>query len=363
MNLRLPALLPFAFAFPHRARLRLPLGKRTPSPSRHSDFIHKSSKAAAAMDPMETLSTDKATFESELDLLLSAPSLSDSSKPTTSPLSRKRSAEEANHPSKRVKTAPQGEIFAVGTDDVVNVHPSRRQLLSLPNTRANHNVPYRPRESHKQGSQDNTLWYRSNKDPAGSGAVYQNAGTEHTRTWQTLSNSVRRQWDDRKDDLDYEFLVEQRRKEKLTNVDRYVPAVSSTPSNAPKHRTVFPLEHLPEDIRTRIFEYLVVSSHAISIDFYWLRSFVRGHGRVPNVMQSAEVNGSTLVFPVGWNKLLADVQTMKDEMAQFKKALEVREAKTRATRSPCRGLSTALLRVSRKCSPAPHHAAFRSRSR
>ena len=311
---------------------------------------------------MEALSTDKTTFESELDLLLSAPSLSDSSKSITSPLSRKRSAEEGNAPSKRVKTAPQGEIFAVGTDNIVNVHPSRRQLLSLPNARATRKVPSHPRESHRQGSQDTTLWYRADKDTAGSGVVYQNGGTAQTRTWQTLSNSVRRQWDDRKDDLDYEFLVEQRRKEKLTNVDRYVPAVSPTPSNAPKRRTVFPLERLPEDIRTRIFAYLLVSQ-AISIDFYWLRSFIRGHARVPNVMQSAEVNGSTLVFPVGWNKLLADVQTMKDEMAQFKKALEVREAKTRATRSPCRGLSTALLRVSRKCSPAPHHAAFRSRSR
>ena len=68
-------------------------------------------------------------------------------------------------------------------------------------------------------------------------------------------------------------------------------------------------------------------------------------------MQSAEVNGSTYVFPVDWNQLLADVQTMKDEMALFKKALELREAKTRATRSPCRGLSTSLLRVSRRFSP------------
>jgi hypothetical protein len=311
------------------------------------------------MDPMETLSTDKTTFESELDLLLSAPSLSDSSKTTISPPPRKRSGEESNAPVKRIKTESLGKKGAAENNDIFNVPPSRRQLLNLPSDHEGNNVASHPHEG-KGGSRGTAYRDITSTKSARSGAVPldRNWSTAQTRTWPTLRNSVRRQWDTSKDDLKYETLVQQRRKEKLTNVDRYVPVVSSRPSNAPRRRTVFPLERIPEDIRTRIFEYLLVSSQAISIDFYWLRSFIRGHARVPSVMQSAEVNGFTVVIPVGWNKLLADVQTMHDEMAQFKKALEVREAKTRATRSPCRGLSTSLLRVSRKCSPAPHRAAL-----
>ena len=264
------------------------------------------------MDPMGALSTDQIMFNSELDLLLSAPAVSESSKTTTSPPRRKRSAEEDNASVKRVRSESRGEIFPAGIDDILNVHPSRRHVLNVPNARANIGVSSHVRQNDKDVSRDNTLVDRTNKEPAGSGAGprSQYGRTEQARTWRTLTNSVRRQWDARKDDLDYEFLVEQRRKEKLANVDRYVPVMPSRSNNAPKRRTVFPLERLPEDLRARVFEHILVTKEPISIDFYWLRSFIRGHARVPTVMQSAEVNKSTYVFPVGWNQLLADVQTM-----------------------------------------------------
>ena len=83
----------------------------------------------------------------------------------------------------------------------------------------------------------------------------------------------------------------------------------------------------------RVFEHLIVGKDPITIDFYWLRSFVRGHTQVPNVMESVGISGHTYTFPISWNQLLTDVQTMKHGMDQFKKALEMREVKTRAIRS------------------------------
>ena len=243
------------------------------------------------MDPMEA-TTEKTTFESELELLLSTPA-------TSSP-SRKRPAMEGRLPahqigtnsegtsSKRIKAEPVVENgkYTPGSD-VLNVHPARRLLLDLPETREQIIAPRGPRRAPRPG-----------------------------QTWRTLTNTVRRQWDPRKDDLDYEFLLEQRRREPVSNVDRYVPA--NVPARPRKAGTTFPLQQLPEDIRARLFEYILVSADPISIDFYWLRSFVRGHARVPTVMQNVDVNGSTYTFPVGWNQLLTEVQTMKDEMGQFK---------------------------------------------
>ena len=50
-------------------------------------------------------------------------------------------------------------------------------------------------------------------------------------------------------------------------------------------------------------------------------------------MESVGISGHTYTFPISWNQLLTDVQTMKHGMDQFKKALEMREVKTRAIRS------------------------------
>jgi hypothetical protein len=245
------------------------------------------------MDPMEA-TTDRTTFESELELLLSTPA-------TSSP-SRKRPAVAGPLPahhitansdgasSKRIKADPALENGpSTPGNDMPNFHPARLLLLDASQTRAQIRPPLGPRRA-RQGHQG--------------------------QTWRTLTNTIRRQWDPRKDDLDYEFLLEQRRRERVSNVDRYVPGnVLGRPRKA---KTVFPLQQLPEDIRTRLFEYILVSADPISIDFYWLRSFVRGHARVPIVMQSMDVNGSTYTFPMGWNQVLNEVQTMKDEMGQFK---------------------------------------------
>ena len=165
-------------------------------------------------------------------------------------------------------------------------------------------------------------------------------------TFPTLSDTVRRQWDPSKGDMDYEHLLQLRRKERLLNVDRYVP---QNPMRRKTYlqRSTFPPERLPEAIKTRIFEILLVSRKPISIDLTWLRSFVKGHARIPATTRNGEVGGSIYSFPKTWNILLADIDNMQKDMAQFKTALETRHAKTRSARSPARGLSVALLLVSR----------------
>ena len=50
---------------------------------------------------------------------------------------------------------------------------------------------------------------------------------------------------------------------------------------------------------------------------------------------------------MSWDKLLPDIDLMRSDMLQFAEALETRGTKTRYSRSPCRGLTTGLLRVSR----------------
>ena len=269
------------------------------------------------MDPVHAFSTDATAFESELNLLLSTPALSETSK-ASSTSSRKRHAEDITGSAKRVRVDLRSDVSqtSYANVDIINVHPARRALLNGP---SGGDADVRPASFDRDVSE------------------------KQARTRRTLSNSVRRQWDTRKDDLDYEYLLEQRRKEKLIGVDRYVPGAIIRMA-----KPAFPLEQLPDDIRARVFEYLLVIHVPITIDFYWLRSFIRGHAKVPDVMQSVELHGSTYALPIGWNKLVADVQVMKEGMDQFKTALEMREAKKRATRSPCRGLTTSLLKVSRK---------------
>ena len=99
-------------------------------------------------------------------------------------------------------------------------------------------------------------------------------------------------------------------------------------------------------IKTSIFGLLLISQVPISIDFYWLRPFVKGHARMPEANQTVEVGGSAYTIPVSWNTLVAATQDMRGDMEMFKSVLEAPNTKTRATRSPAKGLSTALLRVS-----------------
>lgn len=287
--------------------------------------------------------SEKALFETELDLLLYAPEVD---KPdlqpgvqvqagttpsvapavksmqfeSATPHSRKRSAaaqEDEEFPAKRIKAELEDNAASL-----LHIHPARRDLVV-----------------HSLGDGIR----RNNSDTAGNikTPTYPPSAPLALRR-KAAKNTIQRQWDPSKDSLDYETLLDLRRKEQLSHVDRYVPGSSKG------RRTRFSLERLPEKVLERVFEYLLVGKKPITMDCYWLRSFIRGHAREPNVMQKVETNGSTYSFPIGWNQLLTDVDHMKEDMSQFKKALELREAKTRATRAPCRGLSTALLKVSRK---------------
>lgn len=185
----------------------------------------------------------------------------------------------------------------------------------------------------------------------------------------TNRNAVRRQWDTRKDDLEYEALLELRRSETVDNIDRYVPpvgnpkpsrrpepkllarhlppATGSTGQRKPRKDTCFPFEQLPKPAQARILTLLLVSNQPIEIDFTWLRTFVNGHARLPTATQTIEHESGTYHVPISWNKLTSDVSLMQDDMRPFQFAVEERAIKTRKTKAPCRGLTTSLLRVSK----------------
>ncbi|KAK3634221.1 hypothetical protein LTR56_015428 [Elasticomyces elasticus] len=136
------------------------------------------------------------------------------------------------------------------------------------------------------------------------------------KTWATVRNAVRRQDDPYKDDMAYEALLELRRNEKIENVDRYVP----DPTKA--------------------------SPWPIKLDFSWLRSFFTGHARVPTASSYSQHDAE---------QAFQDVQTMERDMEPFKVALEQRADKARPQKSPCIGLTTSTLLVSR----AMHNVAAR----
>ncbi|PIA93770.1 hypothetical protein CB0940_04020 [Cercospora beticola] len=207
---------------------------------------------------------------------------------------------------------------------------------------------------------------------------------------------VRRQFDPRENDFPYEALVEARRRERVVDVDRYVPpAGNRPPSRAPgfasaaydsrstrthheqdrmkatpglhvheidfgqrrNHRgqttsqkpiKPFRFQDLPDTIKTRIVFYLLVKDEAILIDFTWLRSFVHGHSRVPSATETLRAEDQkSYTVPQNWPELIHEVQTMQNDCGPFRDALELRGNKTRGLRGPCRGLTTGLLRVSR----------------
>lgn len=175
--------------------------------------------------------------------------------------------------------------------------------------------------------------------------------TGATSTWSTLQNTIQRQWDTRKSDLEYEELLRHRRKEKLKAVDRYVPLWSPTSKAKAKKpsKQPFLFEKLPDKARDKILGFLLVSDEPLEIDFTWLRPFVKGHARVPVVTQKLQSDdGTVYLAPVSWTKLFADVESMNTDMAQFEASLEIRGSKTKRKRSPARYLTTSLLRVSRK---------------
>ena len=287
--------------------------------------------------------TDRSAFESELDGLIDGVVRSSSE---SSPALKRPAAQ--NTRTKRFKSNHDTDRTQASVDYGRHVHPSRKELLERPDapelreviSRVEYNLgcsTVAPRSSlvHRKSNVADSSWSL-------------NDHLHQTGTWSTLANTVRRQWNTRKDDLEYQFLLEQRRNENLQKVDRYVPeSPTGDWRRRPKPCSAFLFERLPENVRDEIFRKVLVSSDCIQIDFSWLRSFVKGHARIPNVKQKIEHKGSAYVLPHAWNKLLTDIQSMQEDMVQFRGALETRDLKTRATRSPCRGLSTALFRVSR----------------
>ncbi|KAK3616986.1 hypothetical protein LTR56_025583 [Elasticomyces elasticus] len=183
------------------------------------------------------------------------------------------------------------------------------------------------------------------------------------KTWTTVRNAVRRQDDPYKDDMAYEALLELRRNEKIENVDRYVPDPTKAwspprplsnirterimrPLPIVRHQKPFQFEKLPEPVQARILSYLLVSPWPVKLDFSWLRSFFTGHARVPTASNYSQHDAE---------QAFQDVQTMEKDMEPFKAALEQRADKACPQKSPCVGLTTSTLLVSR----AMHNVAAR----
>ena len=296
------------------------------------------------MEPRDALSANRTTFEIELDGLISEAMNSRTSSSTSS---RKRLAAQTPS-SKRLKLESDQETAPSPVDDDSNVHPSRKVLLNRSDA---HQLHGRLRGLGADGSGPE-LSSSTTSPSTSNGDTYMQQNTVQIITSNkppfTIRDTVRRQWDPRKDHhLEYDSLLERRRSEQLKNVDRYVPGSATNLKRPQRRRTCFQFENLPEKVQDQIVDLVLVAPDPITIDFYWLRPFVKGHARIPTVTQKIEHEGSSYVLPIAWNKLSAEVQTMQNDMRRFGKALEVRYEKTRATRCPGRGLSTALLKVSR----------------
>ncbi|KAF2771817.1 hypothetical protein EJ03DRAFT_9458 [Teratosphaeria nubilosa] len=234
----------------------------------------------------------------------------------------------------------------------LHVHPSRRVLLDRPNGPKSHSSKLSSTLAKHPAHSSEMHAHRSSPTPRGDSASGQSRASSKSnssKTWNTQRNAVRRQWDVRKSDMAYDDLLKLRRNEKVENVDRYVPDhINTRPAlRKSKPDRAFPFTRLPDKARKIILELLLVSVDPIKIDFTWLRTFVNGHTRVPSTSQSITSGSVTYRLPVPWNKVIADVAQMQNDMRPFHFALEERAAKTRKDRAPCRALTTALLWVSR----------------
>lgn len=334
----------------------------------------------AKMDPGEALIHDQEAFEKDLEQLITEALTGSSetiagSAELTSPLSPPEEPVQLATPQKRPSTALSSVTEYTSTDsgtkrvkrehsdtasaptyDDTNLHPSRQALLDAPRLISPRSPPTAPEEvlpSIKPGINFTGSATRANAIPLG----HQHTGKATSgSTSSTLSNTVRRQWDPRKTDLDYEELLKHRRNEKLHSVDRYVPTWDASYKGNKTKQQPFPFDRLPGKLRDKILRILLVSAEPIEIEYTWLRPFVKGHARVPVVMQKlTSEDGTNYLAPVPWKKLLAEVDGLKTDMRQFKGALETRGVKTKGKRSPTRFLTTGLLGVSR----AVHKAAAR----
>ena len=178
--------------------------------------------ATSEMEPSDALWTDRSAFESELDDLIDS-AMGSSSDGTSLP-SRKRAAVQ-DPPSKHLRTEDDLEKPTALVDYSRHVYPSRRVLLDRPGAFRLREVFCKPIDKEVKDEAHTVIGPQTSPSMSSimSAQFSPSDQTGHNKTWSTLANTVRRQWDSRKADLEYESLLEHRRKENLEKVDRYVP--------------------------------------------------------------------------------------------------------------------------------------------
>ncbi|TKA23084.1 hypothetical protein B0A50_07401 [Salinomyces thailandicus] len=359
------------------------------------------------MEPSDLFSTDRSVFDAELAGLIRAAAASSTTPASDTmpspyrcqhskysdpgadeilvPSKRESSASPTSYLPKRVKVEqdrasvrsfslassssespaqlPRNDLYGLP-----NIHPSRLAVKdNLAGSQENHlSSPacIRRPSSFNHDTSKGKSGLLSSSPPVSAGDDY-TRGNPRQKTWLTSRNAVRRQWDTRKDDLEYDNLLELRRTERVNNVDRYVPSSTrnSKPSRAsvingtstgggpPKRLTYtyFPFTDLPSQLQDRILTLLLAKSDSINIDFTWLRPFINGHARLPTattILPGPDNINYTL--PIPFDYLVHQVGQMQTDFHPFIPALEAKAAKSRHHRSPCKGLTTALLRTSNK---------------
>ncbi|KAM3420119.1 hypothetical protein BST61_g3421 [Cercospora zeina] len=200
----------------------------------------------------------------------------------------------------------------------------------------------------------------------------------------------------REDDVRYEALLKARRRERVVDVDRYVPPLGNWPPSKAAGSTsamdddtgtarmpyrfardeaaqrpqirgtdavqdqldsvrrrkgatdTFRFQDLPEKIKSRVVSLLLIKRTPILVDFTWAGSFVRGRCRVPCATKTLRTDDrKTYTLPQHWPTLMNEVQAMQNNFGPFRDALATEGDKTRHLRGPCCGLTTGLLRVSK----------------
>ncbi|KAH9815697.1 hypothetical protein Tdes44962_MAKER00945 [Teratosphaeria destructans] len=285
---------------PPQANVVIPHKRSASSPS--SEYgMHKRPKVKVASD-LATPSSG-APYTPPLDMELESRSVSPSSALT-------KNLPEKTANGRDLLTGSKGQDGEDGHS--LHVHPSRRVLLDRPHgsksrsahsssSPAEHPADSSEMDAHKRSRTPRIdCAPRQSPTPRIDSAPGQSRASfkpNSSKTWTTQRNAVRRQWDVRKSDMAYEDLLRLRRNEKAENVDRYVPDHFNTEAalREPKPARAFP-------------------------------------------------------FTLPWNKVIADVAQMQNDMRPFHFALEERAAKTRKDRAPCRALTTGLLRKSRSVS-------------
>lgn len=92
---------------------------------------------------------------------------------------------------------------------------------------------------------------------------------------------------------------------------------------------------------------LLASDRLVVVDSTWLRSSVYSRARVPGAYTTAVLqhNRTKVAIPLSWTQVVQEVAATHEDMSPFRKALEQQAEMTRSDRTPCRYLTTDLLRV------------------